>query len=80
MMMILMILMTIGPEVDEEDPPPAVNHLQRQAQHQLVIFVIGVDDDWSFPLLMVFLSTVTVVIICQMRWRYLDKFFSQVPG
>ena len=55
MMMILMILMTIGPEVDEEDPPPAVNHLQRQAQHQLGIFVIGVDDDdWSFPLLMVF--------------------------
>ena len=42
--------MTIGPEVDEEDPPPAVNHLQRQAQHQLGIFVIGVDDDWSFPL------------------------------
>ena len=28
----------------------------------------------------VFLSTVTVVIICQMRWRYLDKFFSRVPG
>ena len=54
MMMILMILMTIGPEVDEEDPPPAVNHLQRQAQHQLGIFVIGVDDDWSFPLLMGF--------------------------
>ena len=54
MMMILMILMTIGPEVDEEDPPPAVNHLQRQAQHQLGIFVIGVDDDWSFTLLMGF--------------------------
>ena len=58
MMMILMILMTIGPEVDKEDPPPAVNHLQRQAQHQLGIFVIGVDDDdWSFPLLMFFINS-----------------------